>query len=348
MKVTIGALEEPIQVVSDSEYNELQETVTDLEDITMLIEQSLSEYLTGTVEWAAVTGVATASSDTPGIARLANSGDSSDIATLKYVKSRSGANGVPTSRTVNGYPLTDDITLDGTDVNSMTEKEVDAYMAEEAKKHSLVPTSRQVQGKPLTGDIVITADSFGEGITEKEAKDKMTWVYNGVSIEPLRTTQFKLYGKQFVNGELTYTKEDTGVLGPEQFYEDEQNIYEYAKKVADTSSRVGLYVRYMFVGTTSSQTLDYTVAPEKNTTITATSFRSGFSHPGGGKAYGENIGYFTKVRLGPEVFVPASEKLVSSSADNFTRLITKVDTVGNRYYRMLQFCLEEKGEEVWK
>ncbi|MEY0278603.1 hypothetical protein AB7W07_01470 [Providencia rettgeri] len=76
------------------------------------------------------------------------------------------ANGrVPTSRKINGKPLTTDISLTAGDVSAYTKTEADTKIAD-AKKAGTdantnadgrVPTSRKINGKPLTTDISLTA-----------------------------------------------------------------------------------------------------------------------------------------------------------------------------------------------
>ncbi|MDH2369478.1 hypothetical protein QDQ59_06380 [Providencia rettgeri] len=76
------------------------------------------------------------------------------------------ANGrVPTSRKVNGKPLTADISLTAGDVSAYTKTEADTKIADAKKAgtdantnaNGRVPTSRKVNGKPLTADISLTA-----------------------------------------------------------------------------------------------------------------------------------------------------------------------------------------------
>ncbi|MEY0557532.1 hypothetical protein AB7334_15465 [Providencia rettgeri] len=91
------------------------------------------------------------------------------------------ANGrVPTSRKINGKPLTADISLTAGDVSAYTKTEADTKIAD-AKKAGTdantnadgrVPTSRKINGKPLTTDISLTAGDVS-AYTKTEADTKI-------------------------------------------------------------------------------------------------------------------------------------------------------------------------------
>ncbi|MEY0536582.1 phage tail protein, partial [Providencia rettgeri] len=91
------------------------------------------------------------------------------------------ANGrVPTSRKVNGKPLTADISLTAGDVEAYTKTEADTKIADAKKAgtdantnaNGRVPTSRKVNGKPLTADISLTAGDVS-AYTKTEADTKI-------------------------------------------------------------------------------------------------------------------------------------------------------------------------------
>lgn len=92
------------------------------------------------------------------------------------------ANGrVPTSRKINGKPLTTDISLTAGDVSAYTKTETDTKVADAKKAgtdantnaNGRVPTSRKINGKPLTADINLTAGDVG-AYTKTEADNKIS------------------------------------------------------------------------------------------------------------------------------------------------------------------------------
>lgn len=91
------------------------------------------------------------------------------------------ANGrVPTSRKVNGKPLTADISLTAGDVSAYTKTEADTKIADAKKAgtdantnaNGRVPTSRKINGKPLTADISLTAGDVS-AYTKAESDTKI-------------------------------------------------------------------------------------------------------------------------------------------------------------------------------
>jgi len=90
------------------------------------------------------------------------------------------ANGrVPTSRKINGKPLTADISLTAGDVSAYTKTETDTKVADakkagtdaNANANGRVPTSRKINGKPLTADISLTAGDVG-ALTQDKADNR--------------------------------------------------------------------------------------------------------------------------------------------------------------------------------
>ncbi|HFF1652813.1 TPA: hypothetical protein ACGBIO_000472 [Providencia rettgeri] len=91
------------------------------------------------------------------------------------------ANGrVPTSRKINGKPLTADISLTAGDVSAYTKTETDTKVADAKKAgtdantnaNGRVPTSRKINGKPLTADISLTAGDVS-AYTKSEVDSKI-------------------------------------------------------------------------------------------------------------------------------------------------------------------------------
>ena len=68
---------------------------------------------------------------------------------------------VPTSRTVNGKPLSSNITLGASDVGAAASNHTHDYAASNHTHSNYVPTSRTVNGKPLSGNITLSASDVG-------------------------------------------------------------------------------------------------------------------------------------------------------------------------------------------
>ncbi|MEX6209506.1 phage tail protein [Providencia huaxiensis] len=114
------------------------------------------------------------------------------------------ANGrVPSTRKVNGKPLSGDITLGAGDVGAYTKAETDTRVADAKKAgtdaqatanaantaatnannnaNGRVPSSRKVNGKPLTADITLTAADVGAGANNSALKAANGWWKCGVT-----------------------------------------------------------------------------------------------------------------------------------------------------------------------
>lgn len=84
-------------------------------------------------------------------------GKATDI--FKYVDDRIPDDYVPVTRTINGKPLTSDITLNAKDLG---------VSGEDHTHSNYVPVTRTINGMPLTSDIVIDVESGGVGIESIE------------------------------------------------------------------------------------------------------------------------------------------------------------------------------------
>src|SRR5690606_18952850 len=92
--------------------------------------------------------------DTSGLAQVATTGAYTDLTGRPSIPTTAADVGaVPTTRTVNGKPLSSNVTLDASDV-------------------SAVPTTRTVAGKPLSADVTLTAGDVGAVPTTRTVAGK--------------------------------------------------------------------------------------------------------------------------------------------------------------------------------
>lgn len=100
---------------------------------------------------------------------------------------------VPDSRTVNGKPLTGDITLGAADVSAVpASRKVNGKALTEdinltAEDVSAVPTARKVNGKALTGDITLTAQDVGAASANHSHADMSVTVFHAGPSAPANT-----------------------------------------------------------------------------------------------------------------------------------------------------------------
>ena len=100
------------------------------------------------------------------------------------------AEGVPKTRTVNGKPLEEDISLTAEDVGAAGDGHT--HTAEEV---GAVPAGRSINGKPLSEDITLTADDVGaapanhtqtsDGLSQDAADDRYLKLSGGALTGPV-------------------------------------------------------------------------------------------------------------------------------------------------------------------
>lgn len=130
--------------------------------------------------------------------------DASDLDAYSAQEIDSKLNFVPGTRTVNGKPLSADVTLTPTDVGAPTKAELDATVA------GIVPKSRKVNGKPLSADVTLTPGDVGAP-TPAETVPR-TFTINGQAMtgtEMTVTLDSSAYTKAEIDTKLTsYIKLD--------------------------------------------------------------------------------------------------------------------------------------------
>lgn len=183
------------------------------------------------------------------------------------------ANGrVPTSRKVNGKPLTADISLTAGDVSAYTKTEADTKIADAKKAgtdantnaNGRVPTSRKINGKPLTADISLTAgdvSAYTKTETDTKVVDaKKAGTDANTNANGRVPNGRKVNGKP-LSADISLTAGDVGALT------QTQGDSRYVQKTGNGNGGIGTYkYKQRLIYTITNWSGDFTVTlPESLT-----------------------------------------------------------------------------------